>query len=132
MSFLIDTDVCSAYLKGNHRCWQRFLQHGGQLHVSAITVGELYTWALRVGTSPKRIHAISEMLDLVVIHDVSHDISRRFGELRAALLDAGQATPVLDLFIAATALVHEHTLVTHNRRDFENLPGLHIEDWVSG
>ena len=33
MSFLVDTDICSAYLKGDRRVWDRFLQYGGGLHV---------------------------------------------------------------------------------------------------
>ena len=49
MSFLLDTDICSAYMKGNHQVWQRFMQYSGRLHVSPVTVGELYTWAFRKG-----------------------------------------------------------------------------------
>ena len=45
MSFLLDTDTCSVYLKGDPHLFNRFLQHGGALHVSTVTVGELYTWA---------------------------------------------------------------------------------------
>jgi predicted nucleic acid-binding protein len=130
LSFLLDTDICSSYLKGNRQCWQRFLQYGGQLRVSEVTVGELYAWALRRKVSPKRFHGLMEMLDLVETHDVTREISRRFGELRAARLDAGQAAPEMDLLIAATALVHGHTLVTHNLKDFANIPDLSIEDWL--
>jgi tRNA(fMet)-specific endonuclease VapC len=32
--------------------------------------------------------------------------------------------------IGATALVHDMTLVTHNRRDFQRIPGLRIDDWL--
>ena len=45
MSFLLDTDICSAYLKGDRLVWKRFLQYSGGLHVSTVTVGELFTWA---------------------------------------------------------------------------------------
>lgn len=131
MSFLVDTDICSAYLKGDRHVWQRFMQYGGQLHLSSITVGELFTWALRANASPKRLQALLDLLTDVAIHDVTVDVSRKFGELRAALLDAGQGTPDMDLLIAATALVHNLTLVTHNVRDFTNLPGLDIEDWLN-
>jgi tRNA(fMet)-specific endonuclease VapC len=36
----------------------------------------------------------------------------------------------MDLLIAATALVHNLTLVTHNIRDFANVPGLTVQDWL--
>jgi tRNA(fMet)-specific endonuclease VapC len=35
----------------------------------------------------------------------------------------------LDLRIAATALVHDLTLVTRNTQDFARVPGLKTEDW---
>ncbi len=131
MSFLVDTDVCSAYLKGDRRVWQRFMQNGGQLHVSTISVGELYTWALRAQASPKRLQALEDLLSDMTVLDVTADVSRKFGELRAALLDAGQATPDMDLLIAATALVHNLSLITHNVQDFASVPDLHVEDWLS-
>lgn len=34
-----------------------------------------------------------------------------------------------DRMIAATALVHERTLVTTNARDFRDVPGLRLEEW---
>jgi tRNA(fMet)-specific endonuclease VapC len=34
--------------------------------------------------------------------------------------------------IAATALAHNVTLVTHNTREFERVPGLKLEDWEEG
>lgn len=39
--------------------------------------------------------------------------------------------PNTDLFIAATALVHGLTLVTHNTRHFQNVPHLAVEDWLA-
>jgi tRNA(fMet)-specific endonuclease VapC len=33
--------------------------------------------------------------------------------------------------IASVALVNDLTLVTHNTRDFENIPGLRLQDWLT-
>ena len=37
----------------------------------------------------------------------------------------------VDLMIAAVALVHDLTLVTNNTKDFQNIPGLRLEDWLT-
>ena len=93
MNLLVDTDICSAYMKGNRHVWQRFMQYRGQLPVSAVTVGELFTWALRAKASPKRLHTLLDLLNDMTVLDVTTDVGRKFGELRVALFDAGQATP---------------------------------------
>ena len=131
MSFLLDTDICSAFLKGDRVVWQKFMQHGGQLHVSTITIGELYTWALRRGTTPKREQTLQDFLQDVAVLDVTQDVGKKFGELRAERLDTGQGTPDMDLLIAATALFHNLTLVTHNVQDYANVPALRIQDWLN-
>ncbi len=129
MSFLLDTDICSAYLKGRHQVHGRFIQHGGRLHVSTVTVAELFSWVLRAKTSPDRLDGLLDLLDEFVVLDVTQDVARRFGEVRAGLLDRGRPTPNFDLLIGATALVHNLTLVTHNVQDFADIPNLTVADW---
>lgn len=29
------------------------------------------------------------------------------------------------------AMVHNHTLVTHNTADYQNIPGLRLDDWLT-
>lgn len=132
MSFLSDTDICSAHLKGDRQVWHKMLQHGGQLHVSAVSVGELFTWALRTGVSPKRRQALLDFLQDVTVLDVTATVGERVSvDFEPGWMDAGQGTPDMDLLIAATALVHDLTLVTHNVQDYSNVPGLRIQDWLS-
>jgi tRNA(fMet)-specific endonuclease VapC len=52
--------------------------------------------------------------------------ARRFDELRSGRLHIG----AMDLKIAATALVHGALLLSANRRDFERVPGLRVENWL--
>ena len=131
MSFLLDTDICSAYLKGSNALANRFIQYGGRLHLSAASLGELYTWALRARVSPTRMQRLREMLPLLSLLDVDADVARKFGELDAYLLDHGLSVSEIDLQNAATARVHDLTLVTHNVQDFTNIPGLHVLDWLN-
>lgn len=130
MSFLLDTDICSLYVKGNARLANRFVQYGGRLHISAVTLGELLTWAFRANAPPQRQQDVQNLLNQVTVLDVTPDVAAKFGEIRAALFDAGTPAPVMDLFIATTALVHNLTLVTHNTADYANVPGLTFVDWL--
>ena len=131
MSFLLDTDICSAFLKGDHRVGNRVIQYGGRLHVSAITVAELFTWTLRSKAPSSRRQGLLELLDGVVLLDVDRAVSHKFGEIRASQLDRGLSTPQMDLLIAATATLHNLTLVTHNIGDFASVPNLEIMDWLA-
>ncbi len=130
MSFLLDTDMCSAHLKGVGAVSNRFLQYMGRLHISTITLGELYTWTLRRGSSQRRLIQLQEMLRELIVIDVTPVIARAYGELRATLLDHGRPVPSMDLMIAATAIACDLTLVTHNVKDYLDVPGLTIEDWL--
>ena len=131
MSFLLDTDRCSAYMKGQRAVFNRVVQHSGGLHLSTISLGELYSWVLREKTSPKRLAALNDLLDDVTVLDITPEVARRFGEVRASLLDRGLPAPDMDLLNAATALVHDLTLVTHNVQDYANVPALRILDWTT-
>jgi hypothetical protein len=62
VSFLVDTDTCSAHLKNPGIVTNRFLQYSGRLHVTAITLGELYTWTLRAKAPPKKLQSLLDLL----------------------------------------------------------------------
>lgn len=131
MSFLVDTDICSAHLKGVGAVTGRFLQYTGRLHVSVVTAGELYTWAFRAGAPARRLLALRELLADVVVIETDAAVAERFGRLRATLLERGSPAPPMDLWIAATAIEHGLTLVTHNTADFAAIPGLTLADWLA-
>ena len=130
MSFLLDTDTCSAYVKGNPLVFNRFVQYGGRLSITTVTLGELFTWALRANAPPKRMQDVQDLLKLVTVHDVTPAVARKFGEVRAAQFDAGTPGAEMDLFNGAVALAHNLTMVTHNSKDYDNIPGLILVDWL--
>lgn len=51
--------------------------------------------------------------------------------LSAQLRRQGIEIPSVDLLIASVALVYHLTVVTHNTADFENIPGLRLDDWLT-
>lgn len=117
MSFLLDTDTCSAYLKNDRRVTSKVLLHFGGLHVSVITVGELLTWAKRAKAPPSRDQGVRDLLAASIVHEVDFLVADKFGSVRAELLDQGITVGEMDLFNGSVALVHNLTMVTHNTKD---------------
>jgi tRNA(fMet)-specific endonuclease VapC len=52
-----------------------------------------------------------------------------YARIRAHLASLGNVIGPNDLMIAAIALAHGLTLVTHNVAEFRRVPGLTVEDW---
>lgn len=60
---------------------------------------------------------------------VEAEVSHASGDLDATLKLAGRPIGLADVCIAATALVYDLVLVTRNRRHFDAIPGLTVENW---
>lgn len=97
-----------------------------------IVLGELYTWAYR-RPNPRPLLGLIENDLLSEMHVLTFDklCSERFGIERANLLRRGITVGIADVMIAAVALVHDLTVVTHNTADFRNIPDLRLEDWLT-
>jgi tRNA(fMet)-specific endonuclease VapC len=130
MSFLLDTDICSAYLKNDQRVVAKVMLHFGGLHISVVTVGELLTWARRAKAPPSRLKGVIDLLAASTIQEVDYSVADKFGELRADLFDRGTTVGEMDLLNASIAMVRNLTIVTHNIQDFVDVRGLTLEDWA--
>jgi tRNA(fMet)-specific endonuclease VapC len=117
-------------MRGEPVVQNRFIQYGGRLHISIINEAELRQWLMRRRT-PKRYLSESKTLFAgVTILNLDAAIVQEFATVGAALLDQGTPMATPDLLIAATATVHNLTLVTHNGQDFVHVPGLQVVDWL--
>lgn len=131
MSFLLDTSICSAHFRRPGGLAHRFFQYSGRLFISTIVLGELYAWAYQRANPAPILEATADLLRDVEVLSFDVDCARQFGMLRGSLRQQGVAVSQLDLTIAATAIQHDLTLVTHNLADFRNIPGLRLVDWLS-
>jgi tRNA(fMet)-specific endonuclease VapC len=71
------------------------------------------------------------LLHEVATIDFDNDCAKESGRLRAELRRQGINVAALDLLIAAVALLYDLTVVTHNTKDFQDIPGLRLEDWLT-
>jgi tRNA(fMet)-specific endonuclease VapC len=128
--FLLDTNICSVYLRQHPLVFQKMLQHSGQLAMSSITWAELYSWATQPTAPPSRLTALLDLVSDVDLLPVDREVAEMFGQLRVSLRQVGGTVPELDAIIAATALTHGLVLVTNNTKDFLRITGLALQDWT--
>jgi predicted nucleic acid-binding protein len=107
MTLVVDTSVLIAPPVGD--------DDGEQIFVSAISVGELHAGvelARDDTTRSARLARLTAVVASVPVLPVDGSVAARYGELRRA---SGRV-PANDLWIAATALAHDMTLVTRDER----------------
>jgi tRNA(fMet)-specific endonuclease VapC len=130
MNFLIDTDICSAHMRRPAKLAHRFIQYTGQIAISAVTLAELYAGAFKHSKTQHLLTLIADLLQEVTVVDFDAACAKAFGQARGALLLGGISVPTTDLMIASAALAHNLTVVTHNTADYQNIPGLRLDDWL--
>lgn len=108
----------------------RFFQYGGGIALSTVVLAELYAGAYKHPNPAKLLELIGDLLQEVSILDFDAICAETFGKLRGGMMQKGLRVPVADLMIAAVAMAHDLTLVTHNTVDYQNIPGLRLDDWL--
>lgn len=101
------------------------------LCLSAVTEAEL-RYGLAKRPEATRLHrVVGELLLRLDVLPWDSDVAQIYGETRAAMERQGKALAPLDLMIAAHAIATGCTLVS-NDQAFAQLPGLALEDWMTG
>ncbi len=121
---LLDTNIISFAIKNDtRRALYDVAVAGHRTCVSFMTVAELYAWALGRKWGQQRIDALKVELDRHVI--LPYDDALAWAWARVRTIKGVPVDPA-DAWIAATALRHGLSLVTHNRRHFQEIVGLQI------
>jgi tRNA(fMet)-specific endonuclease VapC len=87
-----------------------------------VTVYEIEFGAARA----KRISDLTNVLLCVEILPIDRTIAEQAARLHADLIALNQEIGVKDVFIAATAMINELPLLTHNTKHFRCVPGLQV------
>jgi tRNA(fMet)-specific endonuclease VapC len=134
--FVLDTDILTLFERGDPVVAARVAEHDPtEIGISVVTVEEhLSGWyaQLRQAKGPdklawayRRLASAVRFLSRVRILDYEEAAIQVYEGLKRSRLKVGK----MDLQIAATALQHGGTVVTRNVRDFQQVPGLKVEDW---
>ncbi len=128
--FMLDTNVVSDVIRQPEGSVAKRVAEIGDaaLMVSAIVAAELRFGCQRLGSAKltRRVEVLLAQIETVPFD--SH-ASRAYATVRAALERKGTPIGLNDLLIAAHALSLGVTLVTANRREFDRVEGLRVENW---
>jgi tRNA(fMet)-specific endonuclease VapC len=137
MMFVLDTDHVSLFQRRHPVVVEKLqLIPASQLAVTIVTYEEQVRGWLKVvsrsADDPRKLifgyKKLNESLDFFSnqrVLDFTEIAFDQFQELTRQKVRVGTQ----DLRIASIALSIDATVVTRNRRDFERVPGLKIEDW---
>ena len=136
--YVLDTDHISLYQKLHPQIVSRVQAANAQeVAVTIISAEEqLRGWfdAIRQATSGERLRWAYlglrqgiEYFNTIRVLDLNQAALNRYLALRAAKIRIGTQ----DLRIASIVLSINGILITRNRRDFAQVPGLKIEDWTA-
>ena len=121
--YLLDTGIIIRHLRGQKPIVQlvRGLSRSDRLGVATVTRLEIFA-----GMHNEEVYATQKLLSRFVNFSLEPDIADRVGQFIARQKAQNQSLTVPDAIIAATAVRHQLTLVTLNRRDFESIPGIRL------
>ncbi len=131
MTHLLDTNICSAHMRRPGGLAHRFFQYASGIAISTVVLAELYSGAYQHPNPSRLLALIADLLQEVAVLDFDSACAEQFGKVQGGLLRQGIMVPETDLMIASVALIYDLTLVTHNTADFQNIPGLRLDDWLT-
>ncbi|MEM9339879.1 MAG: type II toxin-antitoxin system VapC family toxin [Bacteroidota bacterium] len=123
---VVDTGVFIEYLRAKDKpnTILSNLPDDTELFISSITLYELYMGA----TTPQKWVDVKTLTDDIPALSFTKSISERAAMIYQELRKSGQLIEFRDIFIAATALVHELPVLTRNKKHFTRVKGLEIKE----
>lgn len=126
-SYLLDTSVIINYLQGKDNIVKLLNNIEGELASSYVCLAELYEGVYRVKNKLEIEKDVTDFFkSLSALYPVDEKVAKQFGEIRAKLKLQGSVIEDIDIFIAATCLVYDLTLITQNVKHFSRINNLKI------
>ncbi|MCL6753228.1 type II toxin-antitoxin system VapC family toxin [Nostoc sp. CCCryo 231-06] len=120
MTFLCDANIISELVRLQPNSGVlKWAALAPSIVLSAITVEEIFYGLTFKPNSRIQIWFESFLENNCEVLPITIEIAKRSGELRGQLRLSGKTHTQADMMIAATAQIHQLTLVTRNIRDFD-------------
>ncbi|MEH2178635.1 type II toxin-antitoxin system VapC family toxin [Nostoc sp.] len=128
---LVDTNILSLFFRDQPLVIENFnayIKEYGKINISIITYYEIVS-GLKHRDAQKQLTSFLEFASNNTVLPLTTDSTTISGDIYASLRKKGTPVDDIDILIAGIAIANNLILVTNNRRDFEKIEGLEIEDW---
>lgn len=131
MKYLLDTNACIRFLNGRSPAIKTHLAtvQPEDIALCSVVKAELFYGALKSSRPDENLQHQARFVSRFVSLPFDDLAAEIYGRIRSDLEKIGQPIGPNDLLIAAIALAHDLTLVTHNTRKFSRVNNLQIADW---
>jgi tRNA(fMet)-specific endonuclease VapC len=130
--YLLDTNIVIYVIKKRPvEVLQAFNENSGRMAISSITLAELFHGAEKSSRRAENLKVIDDFTSRLEVLPYTPKAAQHYGSIRAALERSGETIGINDLHISAHARSEGLVLVTNNLREFERVPALETENWIS-
>jgi len=134
LRYLLDTNIASYYLRRSSPLLEARVNEGllqQTVALSVLTRAELRFGQAGLAVDDRRRQLIDHFLLQLPSLPWTSRAADHYGALKDAHRRTGTPIGEIDTQIAAHALAESLTLVSHNTRHFDQVPGLRLDDWMS-
>ncbi|MBI5025293.1 MAG: type II toxin-antitoxin system VapC family toxin [Nitrospirae bacterium] len=128
--YILDTDICIYWLKGNENIERNIISGGLEnVFITVITECELFYGAFKSTKKEKNLAVVEDLKKKIRTLHTKEGTSYIYGKIKSELEGKGQILDDADLLIASIAISNNATLVTNNTEHFKRIKDLKIENW---
>jgi len=130
--YFIDSDILSFFFMGNEFITKKIsetVKSGGKIVISSITHYEIIK-GLRWRNNKKTENALNMFTKRFPVIPLENSAIGIAADIYATLRKRGVTIGDADIFIAATVLHNNGTLITNNTRHFTEIHGFPISNWT--
>ncbi len=129
---IIDTDTISFFFRKHDTVVKKMndqLSNFGFINISVVTYYEILN-GLFFKDAKSQLNSFENFITLNEIVPLDEKIAQKAAKIFAELRKNGQIIGHNDVLIAATALIHDFTLISNNVNHFNRIEGLKVENWA--
>jgi tRNA(fMet)-specific endonuclease VapC len=132
--FLMDTGIASDYLNRRHGVYDRArteVSRGNPMGIGVPVLAELVSGIERSQSRDRNMQRLRTALPSLRLWPFDRPAAFEYGRIQANLLTRGRKMQVVDMMVAAIALVLGQCTVVTKDTDLSAVPGLPVENWAT-